>query len=109
MFTASPGLAERTLLTFRPENLTTAGSLIFGGLVPKSKAFRRHLAAAGVAKQDSQGKVVDFHSFRHTFCTNLHLAGVPLREAMELMRHSDSAVDDEHLCRLVTVRAASGD
>ena len=30
-----------------------------------------------------------FHSFRHTFCTNLHLAGVPLREAMELMRHSD--------------------
>jgi hypothetical protein len=30
-----------------------------------------------------------FHSFRHTFCTYLHRAGVPLREAMELMRHSD--------------------
>ena len=79
----------KDLLAFRPAKVS-AGALIFGGLVPKSKIFRRHLAAAGIAKNDSQGKVVDFHSFRHTFCTNLHLAGVPLREAMELMRHSDA-------------------
>ena len=32
---------------------------------------------------------MDFHSLRHTFCTNLHRAGVPQREAMELMRHND--------------------
>jgi hypothetical protein len=32
---------------------------------------------------------VDFHSLRHTFCTNLHRAGVSQREAMELMRHGD--------------------
>jgi Phage integrase family len=30
-----------------------------------------------------------FHSLRHTFCTNLHRASVPQREAMELMRHND--------------------
>ncbi len=36
--------------------------------------------------------MVDFHSFRYTFCTNLHLADVPLREAMELMRHSDAGL-----------------
>jgi len=47
------------------------------------------LQRAGIAKVDSQGRVVDFHSFRHTFCTNLHRAGVPQREAMELMRHND--------------------
>ena len=33
--------------------------------------------------------LADFHSLRHTFCTNLHLAGVPQRETMELMRHTD--------------------
>jgi len=34
-------------------------------------------------------RVMDFHSLRHTFCTNLQCAGVSQREAMELMRHSD--------------------
>ena len=76
------------LLAYRPANVD-AGNLIFGRLVPRSDVFNRQLRAAGIAKRDSQGRVVDFHSFRHTFCTNLHLAGVPLREAMELMRHSD--------------------
>ena len=33
---------------------------------------------------------MDFHSLRHTFCTYLHRAGVPMREAMELMRHNDA-------------------
>ena len=33
--------------------------------------------------------MADFHSLRHTFCTILHRAGVPQREAMELMRHND--------------------
>ena len=32
---------------------------------------------------------MDFHSLRHTFCTNLHRVGVPRREAMEWMRHND--------------------
>ena len=47
------------------------------------------MTAAKISKLDTQGRVVDFHSLRHTFCTNLHRAGVPQREAMELMRHSD--------------------
>jgi len=32
---------------------------------------------------------VDFHSLRHTFGTNLARAGVPVKTAMDLMRHSD--------------------
>jgi len=82
-----PELAA-ALLQFRHAN-ASAGDLVFKGLVPKSKRFNCHLRAANIAKVDSQGRVVDFHSLRHTFCTNLHRAGVSQREAMELMRHND--------------------
>ena len=67
----------------------SAGDLAFKKLVPRSKLFVSHLVAANITKKDSQGRVVDFHSLRHTFCTNLHRAGAPQREAMELMRLND--------------------
>lgn len=35
------------------------------------------------------GKVVDFHALRGTYCTQMARAGVPLALAMKLMRHSD--------------------
>ena len=82
-----PALAVE-LSRFRPAN-AVAGDLVFAGTVPRSEVFNVLLKKAGVAKVDSQGRVVDFHSLRHTFCTNLHRAGVPQREAMELMRHND--------------------
>ncbi len=82
-----PALAVE-LSRFRPAN-ADAGDLVFDGMVPRSEAFNALLRKAGIAKLDSQGRVVDFHSLRHTFCTNLHRAGVPQREAMELMRHND--------------------
>lgn len=31
----------------------------------------------------------DFHALRHTFISHLDLAGVSLRDAMQLARHSD--------------------
>jgi len=76
------------LVAFRPA-ASAAGDLVFNGLVPRSKLFNSHLKAAKITKVDSQSRVVDFHSLRHTFCTNLHRAGVSQREAMELMRHND--------------------
>jgi hypothetical protein len=79
-------LAE--LAKFRPSN-AVAGDFVFAGIVPRSEKFNLILKKAGIEKVDSQGRVVDFHSLRHTFCTNLHRAGVPQREAMELMRHND--------------------
>ena len=79
-------LAE--LLKFRPVD-AAAGDLVFPGMMPHSVAFNSLLKRAGIAKTDSQGRVADFHSLRHTFCTSLHRAGVPQREAMELMRHND--------------------
>jgi len=79
---------HRALLEALPAKASPS-DFVFAGAVPRPSQFKKDLAAAGIAKHDPQGRVVDFHSFRHTFCTNLHLAGVPLREAMELMRHSD--------------------
>lgn len=79
---------RRGLVEALPAN-ASPGDLVLADLVPRPSQFKKDLAAAGIAKRDGQDRVVDFHSFRHTFCTNLHLAGVPLREAMELMRHSD--------------------
>jgi integrase len=79
-------LAE--LLQFRPVD-AAAGTLVFPDMLPRPDVFNGLLKKAGIVKVDSQGRVVDFHSLRHTFCTNLHRAGVPQREAMELMRHND--------------------
>ena len=76
------------LLEYRPAN-AQAGDLVFKGCVPRFELFTEHLKAAKITKTDTQGRVVDFHSLRHTFCTNLHRAGVSQREAMELMRHND--------------------
>jgi len=76
------------LAAFQPAKVS-AGDFVFAGLVPRSSVFNVHLKAADISKVDSQGRVVDFHSLRHTFCTILHRAGVPQREAMELMRHND--------------------
>ena len=82
-----PALLEE-LLAFRPAEVA-GGDLVFPGMMPRSDVFNSLLKEAEIAKKDSQGRVVDFHSLRHTFCTNLHRAGVPQREAMELMRHND--------------------
>ena len=57
--------------------------------VPKRVTFYKDLAAAGIERRDRQGRVTDFHCLRHTLCTNLNRAGVSMRTAMEVMRHSD--------------------
>lgn len=52
------------------------------------KIFDRDIAAAGIAKHDERGRVVDIHALRHTFGTHLSKAGVTPRVAMAAMRHS---------------------
>ncbi len=56
--------------------------------MPGRKRFKSHLKAAGIKEVDNAGRVVDFHSLRHTFITGLSKAGVNPRVAMELARHS---------------------
>jgi len=54
-----------------------------------TKMLKRDLKACGVSYEDGMGRIIDFHSLRHTFATLLNKAGVTPRIAMELMRHSD--------------------
>jgi integrase len=55
----------------------------------RMEAMHRDLIAAGIAKKDERGRIVDFHSFRHSFAQRLKEAGIPFAVAMRMMRHSD--------------------
>jgi len=59
--------------------------------VPRAliRTFDRDLAAAGIPKEDEQGRTVDVHALRHTFATMLSKARVAPRMAQELLRHGD--------------------
>jgi site-specific recombinase XerD len=50
---------------------------------------KRREKSSFLAYQDDQQRVVDFHSLRSTFITNLSLAGVQPKAAQTLARHSD--------------------
>jgi len=68
----------------------TNGTIPVFHKMPRIKRYRQDLELAGIPYVDDRGKVFDFHALRNTFCTLLQSNGVPLREAMELMRHSDA-------------------
>jgi integrase len=54
-----------------------------------AKMIKPDLKAAGIAYRDEAGRDVDFHSLRHSFITNLALAGVHPSVAQKLARHSN--------------------
>ncbi len=92
------------------------------GRIPPMKALRRDLRAARAAwlaqegigddererrersdflkATDSEGRVVDFHALRVTYCTSLARAGVSLVVAQRLMRHSDPKLTANTYTRL---------
>jgi hypothetical protein len=54
-----------------------------------AEMLRLDLAEAGIAPEDDQGRIVDFHGQRMTFITALARVGVPPAIAQKLARHSD--------------------
>jgi hypothetical protein len=52
----------------------------------------RDLKAAGIAKRDDRGRVIDVHAMRTTFGTLLSKGGVSLRTAQAAMRHSNPSL-----------------
>ena len=75
------------LCAYRPENPPSSDPVF--PKMPRMDHLKIHLRAAGIPYVDDQGRQADFHALRHTFGTNLSLAEVPPRLAMELMRHGD--------------------
>ena len=64
------------------------------------RIFDKDLAAAGIAKHDAQGRVVDLHSLRATFATRHARAGTPPQVLQRLMRHSNPALTMRHYVHL---------
>jgi integrase len=75
------------LRAIRPPNAPPDAPVL--PVMPSMYMLRKDLQAADIPYKDSLGRQADFHSLRHTFGTNLSLAGVLPRVAMEAMRHSD--------------------
>ena len=86
-------------LPLRPE-LAEALRAFMATLAPAVPAFkvpqsydtadmlRADLEEAGITYRDGAGQVVDFHSLRHTFISNLAAGGVHPKTAQALARHS---------------------
>src|SRR5262245_28389267 len=64
--------------------------------MPKPRGFRLDLVAAGIKPRGEDGTVVDRYSLRHTFITNLSVAGVHPRVAQALARHASIDLTMEH-------------
>jgi integrase len=58
--------------------------------IPSMKWHKRYLRLAGIPYLDDQGRQFDFHALRVQFITGLNRAGVPIRSAMALARHTDA-------------------
>jgi integrase len=61
------------------------------------KTIRPALVRAGIT-----GKVIGWHSFRHSLATNLRAAGVDLKTAQELLRHANSRITLEVYTRAIS-------
>ena len=79
---------------------------VFAPLFGERDQFKLDLEAADVARHDAENRVADFHSLRHTFCTNLQRLGTPQRTLMHLMRHSDRRLSD-HIYTDTTLLASA--
>jgi integrase len=84
----NPELLE-ALRAIRPADVR-ADQPVFAS-IPKYETYRKDVEVrAKIPWRDAQGRLASFHCLRKTFATNLALADVPLRVAMELMRVTDA-------------------
>jgi len=63
------------------------------------RSTRLALKRAGI-----EGKIIGWHSFRHSLATNLRAMGVDLKVAQELLRHANSRTTLDIYTRAVSER-----
>jgi site-specific recombinase XerD len=63
-----------------------------------------------LVRAEGTGKVIGWHSFRHSLATNLRSMGVDVKVAQELLRHANSRITMDLYTRAVSAdkRLASG-
>src|SRR5439155_7655861 len=83
-----PSRIAAALRQCRPANVAPH-DLVLKRLIPRMNRFRADLAAADIPYIDAKSEYADFHGLRTTFGTELAKSRLPVRVAMELMRHSD--------------------
>jgi integrase len=110
-----PESVRDALLEWRKQSLYRADflfpSLRLNGNTPVSpdmvlkKVIRPALVRAGIT-----GKVIGWHSFRHSLATNLRSLGIDVKVAQELLRHANSRITLDIYTRAVSAqkREASG-
>jgi hypothetical protein len=82
-----PELAAEFRKSEVPSNL--ALRVFVGSKYPTRYTRQRDFKNAGIPHIDQHGRIADLHALRHTLNTRLQSAGVGMRTAMEVMRHSD--------------------
>ena len=68
---------------------------VFRVLVPRRETVKKDFERAGITILDEDGRKVDLHALRTTFCTMLAEAGLPERVRQELMRHRDPRLTNQ--------------
>ncbi len=83
-----PGMPLKTAKMLRADLEDARAAWIEQARCDVSERKRREESGFLVYRDDS-GRVLDFHSLRHTFATNLARGGVHPKQAQDLVRHSD--------------------
>ncbi len=78
----------KTLRAARPTAASPTDPVIPAGAFPNTTTFHRDVEAAGIARENAEGRVVDFHALRTTFVTWLAMTGAHPKVAQALARHA---------------------
>jgi integrase len=77
-----------TLRAARPAAASPTDPVVPAGAFPNTTTLHRDLAAAGIPREDAEGRVVDFHALRTTFVSWLAMTGAHPKVAQALARHA---------------------